>query len=285
MTTIREALTSASDYLSSFGLDFPSDDAALILATVTGASRTQLISSPERSMDLEEEVLLWRWLGMRAQHFPIQYMRGFQEFYGYEFLVSSSVLVPRPETELLIEVGLELLGSKSPASVLDVGTGSGCIAATLLLETPTLSAVATDIMDSALRIAGANARRNRCSDRLTLLQGDTVEPLIETSVQFDLVICNPPYVALADKDTVSPSALKFEPPEALFAGNAGLEMFEKLFEQVPGLLTDEGHLVLELGYGQSTAVKDLGQSHGWELCGLHKDLAGIERCAVFCLCK
>lgn len=281
MTTSREALTSASDYLSSVGLDFPSDDAALIVATVTGASRAQLISSPERRLDPEEELLLWRWLGKRARHFPIQYLRGFQEFYGYEFLVSSHVLVPRPETELLIEVGLELLGSKSPASVLDVGTGSGCIAATLLLELPTLSAVATDISESALKIAEANARRNKCSDRLLLLHGDTVEPLIGTSDQFDLVISNPPYVALHEKASVSTSVLRFEPTEAVFAGDTGLEIFERLFAQASPLLAPGGNLLLELGCGQGAAVKALGQTYGWELEEMHKDLAGIERCGVF----
>jgi len=281
MTTIRQLLLAAVDHLSSSGLESPRHDAELILSIVTQTCRTYLITHPERKLTAEEEQLAWRWLEKRAQHYPIQYLRGFQEFYGHEFLVSPDVLVPRPETEFLIDVCLDLLDRRKTQRVLDIGTGSGCIAITLLLELPTLLAVATDVVQSALIIARANACRNACSDRLRLLLGDTTGPLLGDPGKFQLVVSNPPYVAFTERNAVSPSVARFEPAVAVFAGDSGLEIIEKLFEQVPPLLIDGGYLVLEIGYGQHMAVSALGGKYGWVETHVRRDLSNIERCAVF----
>lgn len=281
MTSTGRILLSATDFLSSFGLEFPREDAELIVATVTKTGRTHLMTHPEQLLTPKEERDAWRWLEKRARHYPIQYMRGFQEFYGNEFLVSPSVLVPRPETELLIDVSLEQLERKDTGRILDVGTGSGCIAITLLLKLPSFSAVATDIMASALIIARANGRRHSCSDRLRLLHGDAAQPVLGERKKFDLIVSNPPYVAASEIDAVSPSVARFEPSVAVFAGASGLEVIEKLFEQASDLLTDRGALILELSRGQNDRASALGRTHGWVQTGLRKDLAGIERCAVF----
>lgn len=282
MATIHQLLTSATSYLSSFGLESPREDAELIVATVTRTNRTYLMSHPEKRLSQADTVLAWRWLKKRASHYPIQYMRGFQEFYGHEFLVSPDVLVPRPETELLVDVSLELLRDREETgSVLDVGIGSGCIAISLLLEFPFLSALGTDVSETALAVARANARRNACADRLTLLHGDVVGPVLVSEEKFDLVVSNPPYVALHDRPTVATSVVQFEPSVAVFAGDSGLEVIERLFQEVPHVLEDNGHLVLELAYGQAPAVFALGRAHGWVRSNLRQDLSGISRCAVF----
>jgi release factor glutamine methyltransferase len=281
MTTLAEGLLQATDYLFSAGLEFPRDDAELILATVTESSRTCLISHPEQALTSQQELVLWRWLEKRAEHYPIQYMRGCQEFYGREFLVSREVLVPRPETELLIDVSLSLLEGRRPLRILDIGTGSGCIAITLLLEKASLSAVATDIMPAALTVARANAARRNCGHRLTLLQGDVAQPLEDQRVKFDLIVSNPPYVALSEKESVAKAVAEYEPGVALYGGETGLDLFEKIFTQASRLLASNGHLVLELGPAQQAAVVDLGQAFGWIKHALRKDLVGMDRCLVF----
>jgi len=281
MTTIAQVLQSATDYLSSAGLESPRDDAEIIIATVTETSRTYLITHHRQDLDPRELLQIWRWLEKRSQHYPIQYMRGFQEFYGHEFLVSADVLIPRPETELLVEVSLELLKGRRQPSILDLGTGSGCIAISLLLEIPSLSAVATDVSPFALGIVQANSFRHNCVDRLRLLLCDVAEPLCGEQIKFDLVISNPPYVALTEKDTVSRSVIDFEPLVAIFGGHSGLEVIEKILKQSSGLVTESGNLVLELASGQRPAVLSLAQRYGWLETDSRRDLAGIDRCVVF----
>ena len=282
MATIHQLLTSAADYLSSSGLESPREDAELIVATVTRTSRTYLMSHPEESLSSADTVLAWRWLKKRAGHYPIQYLRGQQEFYGYEFLVTPNVLVPRPETELLVDVSLEFLRDrKPPCTVLDIGTGSGCIAISLLSELPELAVVATDISESALAVARANACRNACGDRLRLMCGDVAGPILTHPDGFDLVVSNPPYVAERDRHLVSTSVAEFEPAGAVFAGKSGLEVIERLFEQVPAVLKSDGFLVLELACGRDPAISALGRAHRWVQVDLRRDLAGINRCAVF----
>jgi release factor glutamine methyltransferase len=281
MATIQQELTAAVQFLSSHDLDSPREDAEVILAAATHTDRTYLLTHPEYRLTEIEQILLWRWLGKRAHHYPVQYLRGFQEFFGREFLVSPDVLIPRPETELLVEVSMKLFGEKTAGRVLDIGTGSGCIAITLLQELPGITAVATDISEGALKIARANARRACCLQRIQLLQTDIAPPPSGWQRKFDLVVSNPPYVSISDKDLVSPSVLKFEPPAAVFAPGNGLDVFRRLFQQLPGLLVAGGHLVVELGAGQSSAVRDLGRAYGWRQTDLRLDLANLERCAIF----
>jgi release factor glutamine methyltransferase len=136
-------------------------------------------------------------------------------------------------------------------------------------------------MKSALVVARANARRNSCSDRLTLLNCDVAQAPLSGFEGFDLVVSNPPYIAFSERGKVSPAVIKFEPSEALFAGDSGLEVIEKVFRKASGLLADRGHLVLEFGEGQAASILKLGRDHGWVRTDLRKDLAGIDRCSVF----
>jgi release factor glutamine methyltransferase len=283
MATIRQAVASATEYLTASGLESAREDSELIIATITGTDRTYLLTHPEDQLNPQQSVEVWRWLIKRSRLYPVQYLRGVQEFYGRDFLVSPSVLVPRPETELVVATCLELISAEndSPTTLLDVGTGSGCIAITLALEEPTLQVLASDISESALAVARYNARSYGCADRVEIILGDLVQPAADWGAPFDLVVSNPPYVAVRDQHLVAPSVLKYEPPQAVFAGESGLEIYRRLLTEVPGVLKSGGHLILELGMEQASSVGRMSVELGWVPRGLSRDLAGIERCAVF----
>lgn len=280
--TIAQALEAASRYLQDKGLRSPARDAQLLLASLLHKDSTFLLTHPEHPLTEAEAKRLREWVQLRGEHYPIQYLRGTQEFYGRDFMVSPAVLIPRPETELLVEAGLDLLGpDPPPVPVLDVGTGSGAIAISLLCELPRLRAVGVDISSAALQICRLNALRHCCEDRLELLQGDTLEPVLHWPDRFSLIVSNPPYVSPKEGETVDPSVRRYEPPEAVFANKEGLAVYEKIFRHAPGLLAPGGTLLLELGFGKARAVQELAQHWGWNLVWVRRDLAGIERCAAF----
>jgi release factor glutamine methyltransferase len=281
MKTIRKALACATEFLASHGLASPREDAELILATLLGKNRTFVLAHPEYVLSPELVSEFDLWLQRRALRYPIQYLRGSQEFFGREFIVSPEVLIPRPETELLVETSLELFARlPAPHQLLDIGTGSGCIAISLLAELTSLFAVATDVSPSALEVARLNARKHKCSDRIQFLLGDLGEPAIQLGQVFDLVVSNPPYIPFSESHQLAQSAVKYEPEGALFAGETGLEVYARLLSTASPLLGPEGYLVLELGYGQSVDVTVMAQRLGWNRIRLSKDLAGIDRCIV-----
>jgi release factor glutamine methyltransferase len=220
---------------------------------------------------------------MRGDRHPIQYLTGHQEFYSRDFLVSPEVLIPRPETETLIDVCLELLRHPGGTpKVLDIGTGSGCIAITLCCEIPNLRATAVDLSMTALALARGNAQRLSCSDRIVFINGRTAEPLRADT--YGIVVSNPPYVSAIEKDSLAPEVRDHEPSTALFAGETGLEMFSEIFIQSRFVLKQFGYLVLEIGFGQDSRVRSLADRMGWREVMCRRDLAGIVRTLVFQLC-
>jgi release factor glutamine methyltransferase len=258
--------------------------AELLLLHLLGRDRTWLYAHPDEIVgegDLAEYDML---LKRRAEGVPVQYLTGEQEFWGLDFEVNPDVLIPRPETEHLIEVALERMGRRrnDPLLIADVGTGSGCIAVALAREFPASEIVATDISAAALEVAGRNTVRHGVQSRIELAQGYLLNPYLSIKVHadenFDLIVSNPPYVGRAEQSSLQREVVEHEPHQALFAGERGLDVYPELIAQAAPLLTPGGVLVLELGHGQSERVRAMVTEDGrWSVISVTNDLAGIPR--------
>ncbi len=281
--TVQEALQSAADYLAKRRLRSPRQDAELLVASVLQRDRTFLYTYPEHQLSTAQKHLFQQWLIKRGEHYPLQYLRGKQEFYGREFLVRPGVFIPRPETELVLEAALALL-RESPEEQLraaDVGTGSGCIGITLACEEPRVVVTATDVSPIALRVARQNAKKHSCVDRVEFREGQTLNPVKDRLDYYHLIVSNPPYVRRQERNRVDASVDKHEPHEAVYAGESGQEIYKPLFSEAQKVLRAHGKLVVELGEGAGPEIVQLAQEKGWILEDSRKDLAHINRCAIF----
>lgn len=262
--TLKAALLQGQKLLEDAGIASPRLTAEVLLAHATNRDRAWLYAH-----STDELIELWwihygRYLHQRTQGKPTQYITGKQEFYGRDFRVTPDVLIPRPETEHLIEAALTCGGG----TILDVGTGSGAIAVTLALETKA-RVTATDISPAALRVAEHNARR--LGVPVEFVECD----LIPSNRTFDLIVSNPPYVALRDKSTLQPEVSDHEPALALFAGEDGLDIYRRLIPAAANALNPNGSLVLEIGADQADAIGAMLAS--WTRVEVRKDLAGLPR--------
>ncbi|HKM81018.1 MAG TPA: peptide chain release factor N(5)-glutamine methyltransferase [Candidatus Acidoferrum sp.] len=269
--------------------------AELLLLHVAARDRTWLYAHPEEILSAEITTQYFALIQRRANGEPTQHLTGKQEFWGLEFEVTPDVLIPRPETEHLIEVALDRLAlrglhaGRSPRltgngiTLVDVGTGSGCIAIALAKELPNATIYATDISAAALDVARRNATRLGVSNRIQFLESNLLEAFIESratdheSRLFDLIVCNPPYIGHRDADSLPREVRDHEPPAALFAGEQGYELYGALIPQAARHLKPGGLLVLELGYNSLPAVQPLLDPSHWTDVGVTNDLAGIPR--------
>lgn len=281
-------MTSAPDGISANGLPLaagtrvadlarlpPLDpvDLRILLCHALGLTRTELITRGERRLDAGEARRLSALLERRLAGEPVAYLVGEREFRGLAFAVTPDVLIPRPETELLVDLALERLSPGPPRPrLLDLGTGSGAIAVTIAHERPNADVVATDASAAALEVAGHNARRHGA--RLTLRQADWYAALGDE--RFDVIVSNPPYIAAGDVH-LSQGDLRFEPPSALTDGADGLSALRKIIAGAPRHLRQGGWLLLEHGYDQAAAVRALLIAAGLGAVHSREDLAGIER--------
>lgn len=253
-------------------------DAELLLLHVTGMDRTTLLTHPERPLALAELEAYFQAIERRAQSEPIQYITGVQEFYGLAFRVNSAVLIPRPETEHLVEAAIAAalrLPDSKPARILDIGTGSGAIAIALASNLPKATLVATDISSEALDVARGNAAQHGVAERIRFLQCDL---LPADGNGFDIICSNPPYIA--DSEVLEAQVAAYEPHSALFAGSTGLEVYQRLIPGAAGALRNGGILLLEIGHGQSTAIEILLRASDLREPQFIADLQGIARVAV-----
>lgn len=209
---------------------------------------------------------------------PIQYIVGETEFYGLPFRVTPDVLIPRPETEHLVENVVALARPLNQPRIVDVGTGSGAIAITLALELPETLVAATDMSEAALSVAQENARHNCVVNRIRFLCGDLLTPV--AGEQFDLIVSNPPYVPTADRGSLAVEVRDYEPALALFAGNDGLDIYRRLIPQGHSALASGGFIALEIGHGQAEAIRNLLSSAGFTQIEFTPDLQGIPRVAT-----
>lgn len=249
----------------------PRLDAELLLSRLMGKDRVYLYTHPEEEVPPEVEARFWEWIERRREGYPVAYLLGEREFYGRPFWVAEGVLIPRPETELLVERALAHLNEGASATAIDVGCGSGAIALTLALERPRSFVVATDLSQRALEIAAEN-RRRLGAQNCALLQARWLEPFRDRCA--DLVVSNPPYLAEGDPHL---GELRFEPKEALVSGPTGLEAYLLLIPQAQRVLREGGWLVLEHGCAQGEAVRELLERSGFRSVRTFRDLAGLPR--------
>jgi len=269
--TVEAQLEQARRQLVAAAVEEPRRTAESLLGFVIGCERSHLFAHPEREVSSEEAAQFQLLVSRRALGEPSQYILGVREFFGRDFEVNPAVLIPRPETELLVEAVLE----KAPdgARILDVGAGSGCIAVTLACERPSLELCAVDISEPALAVAQNNARRHQAG--VEFRRGDLTKPF--EGELFDVVVSNPPYVAERDRPTMS-REVRREPELALFAGVDGLDIYRRLIPAVARVLKPGGLLALELGYDSLPGV--LALLEGWDDIETRPDLAGITRIAL-----
>ncbi len=272
MASVREIRRSAAKRLSQAGVDAADFDASLLLARVLGVERHRLAIMPEDPVDSVLQERFEDLLAQRLRHVPMAYVLGRKEFYGVDLAVAPGVLVPRPDTETLVELALARLPSYGAhRTVLDAGTGSGCIALAIQTERPQADVVASERSPEALRIA----QRNLKNTAISLVHGSWLT--WAASEAFDLVVSNPPYIDRKDLPTLAPD-LSFEPSEALFAPNEGLADLQELIETAPRVLKKGGWLLLEHGYTQGPATRELAERRGFQEVETAYDLANRERC-------
>ena len=268
--TAGDVLQAARTRLASVS-QYPRRDTELILGHVLGCDPTALLTHPERLLSAQQaahfEILLKRRLASE----PVQYLTGEQEFFGLLFAVSPDVLIPRPETEHLVEAVLARFDPGASPRIVDVGTGSGAIAVAIAHARTRSRVMAVDLSLAALEVARRNAERHEVVDRVTLRQADLLAEA--GSAEFDVVVSNPPYIANGEK--LEPQVADYEPRSALYAGPTGLEIYERLIPQAIQVLKPQGWLMMEIGYGQQPALEDL--LGGWSELSFVPDLQGIPR--------
>jgi release factor glutamine methyltransferase len=291
---VRGALKEGIARLRDAGISSFTLTAEVLLMHATERDRTWLFAHPDQILDAPAAQKYFAMIDRRVAGEPTQYITGKQEFWGLEFQVAPGILIPRPETEHVMEVVLARLGERglkihmdtgAPREtiyVADVGTGSGCLAVALAYELPHAKVFATDISTAALEVAKRNAERNDVADRVTFLEGDLLKPFLAESnalpKAFDVIVSNPPYIGREEEMTLQREVREHEPHSALFAGAMGLELYGPLVEQAAALLKDRGILALELGHDSADYVRGLfdGQN-GWTNVAVTLDLAGIPR--------
>lgn len=281
--TIAEAIQKAAVRLSDHGVPNAPFDAELLLRRVLDRDRAWIIAHGRERLDEERRTAFEAWIARRAKREPLQYITGRQEFWGLDFFVTPDVLIPRPETELVVEAAIRRAGKTSGLTVIDLCTGSGCIAVSLAKGLPAVRIFATDKSAKALVVARENARRHSVSDRIKFLEGDLLEPLAELDVRgrVDVITANPPYVPSGYLPALQPEVREFEPELALIAGPEGTEIEERIISSAPEILKKGGSLIMEMGLGQTDALKKILAADG-RYCDIDilKDLAGIDRVMV-----
>ena len=279
LVSLRDALTTAIDRLTAARVPSPRMNAELLLRFTLDCDRAYLYAHPERELTTEEQTRYEEALAQRARGIPAQYITGHQEFWGMDFIVNPAVLIPRPETEHVIETVLQLVNGGRASSpgmrIVDVGTGSGCIALALAKELPEAEVHATDISPAALEVARANAARHQLENRIQFYETDLLQCL--ERARLDFVVSNPPYVGESEQDQVQLGVRKFEPRKAVFAGPTGLEVIERLIPQAQAELKPGGWLVMEISGTIAEDVKRLLAQ--WIDVGVTNDLQGIPRVA------
>lgn len=268
--TIRQALSEAEKALAH--VPDPRVDAELLLAHVLGMDRLSLRLWGTKALQPEQEQRFASLLLSRTQRAPLQYLIGSQGFYGLDILTDSRALIPRPETELLCELGIAFLQGKSHPAALDLCTGTGAIAIVLKHECPSTAVHATDLSHDALSLARENAQRNQAE--ITFHQGDLFAPV--EGLRFDLILSNPPYIPTLDCRSLQPEVQQ-EPLMALDGGKDGLDFYRRIAMEAPSHLLPGGLLVVEVGDGQAQAVQRLFTEAGLQNVSIHADLAGLPR--------
>jgi release factor glutamine methyltransferase len=280
--TLLETMLTGARALEAAGLPHEDSlrDATVLARRLLNWDAARWLTRREGPASPEFRTRFEAWIARRARREPVAYLVGSREFYGRDFAVTPDVLIPRPETELIVASAIEraqAYGDRPQIDILDAGTGSGCLAVTLALELPAARIVATDITSEALRVAAQNAAVWGVADRVAFRQA----PLTGgATAAFDLVVSNPPYVEERERETLAPDVRDYEPAVALFGGSDGLDVIRQLLPEAARALRPKGWLVMEIGHGHAAAVGDLLDRGGWTDAVVRTDLSGIARVAI-----
>ena len=281
--TIIETINRAAARLSAHKVDNARRDAELLLCHVLGRDRAWLLAHIQDGIDDQSLRQYERVIDRRAVREPAQYIIGRQEFRGLPFKVNADVLIPRPETEFVVEAALKAVSMAVAPVILDLCTGSGCIAISLAKELLKAQVFATDRSEQALGVAHENARMNQVADRIRFLAGDLFAPIEELDLheKVDVITANPPYIRAGDLAALQPEVRDFEPEMALIAGPEGTEIGAAIIQQAPPFLKQGGALIMEMGLGQTAAFSGIINNTGnYRSLEIVKDLAGIERVLI-----
>jgi release factor glutamine methyltransferase len=275
--TLRQAITNAAAELAANPhlSEYAHRDAELLLLHTLQIPRVTLIAYPDRDLSTDQQALYQIAIARRLQLEPIQYITGEQEFYGLRLHVSPAVLIPRPETEHLVEAVLALLPANQRLKLADIGTGSGAIAIALAVHLPLAQITALDLSSKALSVAASNAHEHNVADRINFLESDLLAAVDHPTEIFDVIVSNPPYIPESDRPTLHPQVREHEPSTALFAGETGLDIYRRLIPQALSALKPNGLLALEIGHGQREPLTHL--LAGWNDISFVNDLQQIPR--------
>ena len=268
--TYREARNLIISSLKNAGIEEAEQESLILLEYVTGMDRTAYLLYEEQEISETRQIRLISSASLRTSHCPLQYITGRQEFYGLSFQVNTDVLIPRPETELLVERVLAL--SEPGDEVLDLGTGSGCIAVAVAHERPDVSVTAADVSRFALDTARQNAKQNKCS--VEFIESDLFD---QVDGSFDRIVSNPPYIRRDEIDTLMPEVSKYEPKIALDGGEDGLAFYRLIIEEAPAYLKPGGTLAFEIGHDQADDVTHMLQEQGFTEIAVTQDYNNLDR--------
>lgn len=268
--TVSKLLSKAASLFSKAGLDTPEFDAKLLLQHASGFSNVEIITKSSEALPTEICNTFWTYVERRLKSEPVHRILGYREFYGREFLLSEETLIPRPDTETLVEAVIK----QKPGSVLEIGTGSGAIAITLAAEISTLDIIATDISEGALKTASKNAQVHSVENQIMFVHADLFDGI---QGRFDLIASNPPYIPSADILGLQKEVQFFDPALALDGGEDGLDFYRSLFASAPEYLRPKGQICVEIGVGQVLDVVSIAQSNGFSDVIEIKDLNQVGR--------
>jgi release factor glutamine methyltransferase len=284
MVTLIDAINTAAAELTAVGISDARLDAEVLLRHALGRDRAWLLAHIRDDVGQDQRAVFDQLVRRRTKREPLQHIIGTQEFWGLAFHVTPDVLIPRPETELIIESSLALIKDRSaPQRIIDLCTGSGCIVVSLAKELSRAQLFATDASSDALIIARQNAREHGVADRIRFFEGDLLEPLDELDIRgkVDIIVSNPPYVSAGELSTLQAEVRDFEPEIALIAGPTGTEMHQRIISDATAYLNRHGALIMEMGAGQAEMLARMIRANGqYEQHSILKDLAGIERVIV-----
>jgi release factor glutamine methyltransferase len=279
--TVLEAIQKSTEFLAKKGVESPRLQTELLLAHQLKLPRMKLYLNFDRVLTAPETDGLRELIKRRAAREPLQHITGATNFCGHEIAVSRHALVPRPETELLAELGYKFLSTcnRQHATGLDFGTGTGCIAITIAVKCPAAQITALDISADALALAKKNAAQNQVAERINFSLGDGFAAL-PPDFQFDLIVSNPPYIASAEIATLEPEVKDFDPRAALDGGVDGLDFYRRLAREAKNFLKPDGKIMVEFGDGQAAAISEIFRAEKWRVEAVEKDFSGRERILI-----
>lgn len=271
----KQLLKLGAEKLSAAGISSPALESRILLAQACEESQEYLLLNFDQDVSVDITVKYLSYIKRRQQKEPIAYITGIKEFYGRDFIVNKDVLIPRPDTEIMVEAICQNIQSSERQRILDLGTGSGVIGITLALEFSLVEVIAVDISESSLACAMKNVEKHKISQQVQLLQSDWYSALAEN--KFDIIVSNPPYICRLESEYMAEETIDYEPDRALFADNNGLSCYENILQNANKYLDSSGSIYLEIGFKQCEQIVTLARQYGFTNINVYRDLQGHKR--------